>query len=103
MSDVIKTNEQMQHLAFLQGLANAQLPQIVFNSYSHNHTASEFTSVLSFGSRPLLTLIMAPVVAKTFAISLLKMVEQYEAGTGVEVETIDVLTARITSFSETHE
>jgi hypothetical protein len=76
------------------------LAQVIFNGFEHNFTASEFTSTLSLGPRPAVLLVMPPVVAKSFALSLLDMVKRYETATGTEIGTIEELTARITAYSE---
>lgn len=78
------------------------IPQIVFNGFGHGLTASEITSVLSFGPRALAMLVMPPVVAKTFAMSLLEIVGQYEAATGAAIGTIPELNERITAYNAEH-
>lgn len=75
------------------------LPQLVFNSFANDFSASEVTSTISFGPRLLATLIMPPVVAKTFALALLDAVSQYEAATGVTVSTIDEISQRMSAHA----
>jgi hypothetical protein len=82
---------------------NMPLPQVVFNGYAHNHSASEFTSILSFGPRAVISLVMPPSVAKSFAQSLLEMVGHYEAATGTTVNTIAELNERIAAYETQNE
>jgi len=98
MSGTSNPNEQQQAMAF----AVMQSPQIVFNAFANGLSASEITSLLSFGPRPLVTLIMAPSVAKTFALSLLESVEKYEQATGSQVPTIQELSDRLTAYQLAH-
>jgi hypothetical protein len=90
------TEQEQQTIA--QAFGSLPLPQVVFNGFAHNLTASEIASVVSFGPRPLLMLVMPPVVAKSFALSLLEMVERYEAATGTAVGTIAELAARLAAY-----
>jgi hypothetical protein len=94
MSGVENHNEAQQ--AAMQAFA-LRLPQVVFNSFANAFSPSEITSTVSFGAQPLVQLIMAPVVAKSFALELLNTVEQYEQASGTEVLTIQEVTARITA------
>jgi hypothetical protein len=101
MSGVGPQTEQQQRELAQQQLVQAMsgaLPQLVFNGFAHNFSASEITSILSFGPRPLALLIMPPVVAKSFAQSLLEIVNRYEAATGRPVGTIEELGPRIAKF-----
>jgi hypothetical protein len=75
------------------------LPTIVFNGFSHTHTASEVSGLLTFGDRPIATLVMAPVIAKSFALSLLETVQHYERSTGTVVSTLDELSERMAKFT----
>lgn len=92
-----------QQEAMKQAFSQLNVPHIVFNGFAVGHTASEMTSIVSFAERPLAVLIMPPVIAKSFALSLLDLVKGYEAATGTTIETIDVLTERIASFAAEHE
>jgi len=87
-----------QQEAIRQAFGQIAIPQIVFNGYANGHTASEMTAILTFSDRPLASLVMSPVVAKSFALSLLETVKGYEASTGIEIETISVLTERIAEY-----
>lgn len=89
--------EQQQAMA--QAMGNVPLPQVFFNGFGLNHSATEITSVLTFGARPLVMLVMAPVVAKSLALTLLETVNRYEAATGTEVRTIADLNERIAAHS----
>jgi hypothetical protein len=83
----------------VEAFSTIPLPQLFFNGFGHNHSASEITSLLSFGPRPLLQLVMPPVVAKSFALSLLETVHRYEAATGTTVGTIASLNERIAAYT----
>jgi hypothetical protein len=76
-------------------------PNLVLNGFSHAHTASEVTGLLTFGDRPIAMLVMAPVVAKSFALSLLETVRHYERSTGTVVGTLEELSERMTAFAAT--
>lgn len=82
-------------IAVYNQLASLPLPQLVFNSVTNNVSATEITSIISFGQRPLAMLIMSPVMAKTYAQLLLQMVTQYETDTGQPVQTIQEINSRI--------
>jgi hypothetical protein len=77
---------------------NMPITQVVFNGFANNHSASEFTSILSFGPRPLISLVMPPAIAKSFALSLLEMVDHYEKSTGTSVHTVAELDERIAAY-----
>jgi hypothetical protein len=96
MSEPGPVSEQQQQLA--QAVANLRLPQLVFNSFINSYSASEVTSVISFGPHVLATLIMPPVVAKSFAQALLNVVQDYESATGSVVGTIPELNERMAKF-----
>lgn len=96
MSGIGSPNEQQQAMA--QAIAAMQLPQLVLNSFANSFSPSEITSLLSFGPRPLLTLIMAPAVAKSFAMALLDTVQKYEAASGVTVLTMQELGDRLAAY-----
>lgn len=96
MSGTGNQNEQQQAVA--QAFAAMQLPQLVFNSFANGISASEITSSLSYGPRPLVTLIMAPSVAKSFANALLEMVQTYEHATGLQVLTVQELADRLAAY-----
>jgi hypothetical protein len=86
----------------LAAMANLPIQQFVFNAFSTAYSPSELTSVISFGPRPLATLIMPPIIAKSFALAILECVEQYEKATGTKVHTVEELNERI-SRSEIQE
>lgn len=96
MSGARSPNDQQQ--AMMQSIAAMQLPQIVFNAFANSLSPSEITSLLSFGPRPLLTLIMAPSVAKAYALALLDTVEKYEQATGEVVPTLQELGDRFAAY-----
>lgn len=75
-------------------LSSLPLPQITFNAVVNNVTLSEISSILSFGSRPLAMLIMSPVMAKTFAESLLSLVSLYEQSVGQPVLSMSQINER---------
>jgi hypothetical protein len=75
--------------------AQMPLPQLAFNSFANNTSATEIISILAFGARPMGMLIMAPSVAKTFALALLEMVETYEKLSGIKVDTLSEITERM--------
>src|SRR6185312_6839230 len=100
MSGASIPSEQQQQ-AMAQPFTNLPIPVVVFNGFAHNHSASEVTSIVSLGARPVLALVMPPVVAKSFAVSLLEIVERYEAATGSTVYTIDELNERISAYNAT--
>jgi hypothetical protein len=95
MSGASNQSEQQQQQA---NLALMQLPQLVFNSFATGMTPTEITALLSYG-RPLLTLIMSPPVAKSFALGLLDSIRQYEQATGLEVPTFQELNDRMLAHS----
>src|SRR5258708_4751000 len=76
------------------------LAHLVFNGFGCTHTASEMLASLSMGDRQLALLIMPPVVAKSFAQSLMNAVEHYEKSTGTTVGTIDELSAKIADYDQ---
>lgn len=89
---------QLAPLMMAQQLQMAT-PNIVFNGFSHTHTASEISGLLTFGDRPIAMLVMAPVIAKSFALSLLDTVNHYERSTGTVVSTLDELSERMAEFA----
>jgi protoheme ferro-lyase len=101
MSGATSVTEQQQQ-AMQAALAMAQIPQIVFNGFANSYTASEFSSVLTFGNRPVIALTMPPAVAKSFALGLLESVERYEAATGETVHTVAELSERIAKYQSEH-
>jgi len=70
-------------------------PQFVFNNFSNEWSPSEITSNLAFGSRLLVSLVMPYPTAKSFALSLLAAIESYEKATGQQVESVEVLAAKM--------
>jgi hypothetical protein len=97
MSESGPANEQQQQLMQIGAL---QLPHFVFNSFANGFTPTEINAVLAYGPRPLLTLIMAPTIAKSFALALLQSVEQYETASGLPVPTLQELTDRMAAASQ---
>jgi len=96
MSGTGTTTEQQQ-AALMQTMAALNLPQVIPNSYQNGFSPTEITSVLSFGPRAILTLIMSPSVAKSFAMALLETVQQYDDATGLTTLTIQELSARVSA------
>lgn len=96
MSGIESPMEQQQAVA--NAFAAMQMPQLVFNSFTNGFSPSEITSLISFGPRPLVTLIMAPAVAKSFALALLETVEKYEEATGSAVPTLQELAERFVAY-----
>lgn len=92
-----------QQRAMMEALAHPAAPLVLVNGFANTHSATEITSVVSFGSRPAVVLVMPLAVAKSFAASLLETVEHYEGATGTTVLTIAELTERITQYAAEHE
>lgn len=97
MSGVGSQSEQQQR-DMVATLSSAPVPQVAFNSFLNTMTASEITSLILFGPRPALTLIMSLPVAKSYAMALLDIVGQYEKATGTTVGTIAELSDRIGAY-----
>ena len=77
-----------------------QPAQFIFNHSEINISPSEISATLSFSQRPGIQLIMPPVTAKTFALDLLKAVENYEAMTSSKVQTEDEIRNRVSGPNE---
>ncbi len=92
------SEQQAQLQQVQQAFALAQLPTFFFNGFNNSFSATEITSVLSFGPKPILLLAMTPSVAKTFALAVLESIEQYETASGVSVPTLQELTERIAVY-----
>jgi hypothetical protein len=101
MSGIPPTADQQQR-DLIQAALNAAVPVIAFNGFAHQHTAVDFMSVLTIGPRPVMSLMMSPVVAKSFATALLEAISNYEAAAGVKIETITDLNTRLTAYAAAH-
>lgn len=75
--------------------AGLPLPQIMFNGNVNRMTASEISSIVMFGNRPVAQITMTPVVAKMFASELLGLVERYERAAGQKVPDFTELQAKL--------
>jgi Tfp pilus assembly protein FimT len=98
MMPVTTVSNNQQQDAIAQALV--ALPQVIFNSFFNGFSGTEITSILSFGPRALITLSMAPSVAKSFGAALLETVDQYEKSTGVSVPTLQELQERMSAQQE---
>lgn len=100
MSGTTSPNEQQQQ-AFAQFVAT-QLPQLIFNSFANGFSGTEITSVLSFGPRPFVTMVMAPSTARSYALALLDTIRQFEEATGLPVPTTQELSERMAAYQASH-
>jgi hypothetical protein len=89
--------------AMMQALATTPMPLVFFNGFANTFSASEITSIVSFGPRPAVGLVMPPSVAKSFAIALLDTVAQYEAATETKVETVTEVWHRVEAYNARRE
>lgn len=87
-STPMSTTGQAQVPQFV-GQFQMQIPQIVANGATNSITDTEVVSFLTFMDRPLVSLIMSPIFAKTYALLLLSLVEKYEGETGIKVPSKD--------------
>ncbi len=88
MSGTPNDDDRDQANAAVMALTGAPVAQLVFNNVLTATTPTEIMAALMFGQRPLAVLIMNPIVAKSFAHSLLARVADYETLVGHEVRTI---------------
>lgn len=100
MSGTTSPNDQQQQA--LGQFVAMQLPQILFNSFTNGFSGTEITSVLSFGPRPVVTMVMAPSTAKSYALALLDSIRQFEEATGLPVPTIQELSERMVAYQSSH-
>ena len=87
MSEMLWDRDRVQARAYVDQAVNFPIANIAFNSTVSLTTSSEILSVLALGQRPTALLIMSPLTAKTFALSILERVGEYEKISGVEVKT----------------
>src|ERR1700748_2402741 len=95
MSGTTSPNEQQQALG---QFVTMQLPQFLFNSFTNGFSGTEITSLLSFGPRPVVTMVMAPSTAKSYALALLDTIRQFEEATGLAVPTVQELSERMVAY-----
>jgi len=88
MSGTLNDDDRENANAFVMSLTGAPVGQLVVNNALSVTTPTEIIAALMFGQRPLVLLIMNPIVAKTLAQSLLARVAEYEELVGHEVRTI---------------
>lgn len=94
MSGLAMDDDRDQATAFIEQVGNMPVGQFVPNVTATRTTASEIQCVFAFGQRPLALVVLAPAVAKTLALSLLKRIEEYESLTGYPVQSISEIAAR---------
>jgi hypothetical protein len=95
MSGTLLDRDRIQAQTYVEQATNLPLNHLAFNTAVSAATPTEILSVVSISHRPLALFIMSPVTAKTFALSLLERVKEYEAMAGAEVKTTyEMLAAR---------
>jgi hypothetical protein len=99
MSGTTSPNEQQQASTHFSAM---QVPQFLFNAFANGFSGTEITSVLSFGQRPFVTMVMAPSTAKSYALALLDTLRQFEEATGLPVPTVQELSERMTAYQSSH-
>lgn len=97
MSDAPMDGDRAKAAAYVAQATGLPLVQIAFNQAITHTTPTEISAVLRFGQRPLALLIMSPVMAKTFAKSLLERVAEYEGMSGSTVKTIEEMSSNLRS------
>ena len=76
---------EIDALMAFAGAAQLPIPHFYANGFINNLSATEVTSVLQFGPRPLLMLSMSVTLAKTYALALQEIVSKYEEAVGHRV------------------
>jgi hypothetical protein len=94
MSDTLSDTDRPNVKAFMAQVSNLPVPQVLPNNVLTITTVSDIQSCLMFGTRPLAVLVLNPSVAKTFALSLLDRVREYESLLGHEIRSLDELRPR---------
>ena len=88
MSERQQGGEREHQRAAFERLAAFPMPTFVFNALTTNVTATEVSTILSLGQRPVALLVMSPPMAKTFGQLLLGLVQEYEQITGQSVKSL---------------
>jgi hypothetical protein len=71
-------------VAFLNA-AQLPIPHFYINGFVNNLSATEITTVVQFGSRPLCMISMPLSLAKSYVLALQELVSKYEEATGNSV------------------
>jgi hypothetical protein len=90
MNDADRSNAK----SFIAQIGTLPVPQLIPNGVVTITTHSEIQGCLTFGSRPLALLVMNPSFAKTFAMTLLERVRDYEKIIGHEVSSLEELRSK---------
>lgn len=76
------TNKNLHEERLKRALAASDLPQLYFNGFVNNTSTGDVTTVLERNGKPIAVLNMSFTVAKTFGISLGRVVANLEEKTG---------------------
>ena len=83
-----KDQEAKQHReAFVKGVGNKDIPHIYTNGFSNALGTGDIATVFQSNGEASAVVNMSYTVAKTYAVTLMKLISEFESATGINIKT----------------